>query len=279
MKRSKLKIVLFAVGFLLSLTVFLYPTISDAWNRHLVSGLESNYHETLEQIDESGVEAMWKDAEEYNRHLKDTQTLEKLGLFYEELLNPTKDGVMGYLEIPKIRVNLPIRHGLSEGTLVNAVGHMEGTHLPVGGEGTRCVLAGHTGLANARLLSNLDQLRLGDIFQLKILNKTLYYHVAELLVVLPEDVQYIRPVPGEELVTLITCTPYGVNTHRLLVTGIRMEEEEVQRAESLVGNDASMVDPRLIVPLVAVILLVLSGLLRFLYLFYLKQRGKNNEKN
>lgn len=277
-KKSKLKIAFFAVGFIISLVVFLYPTISNAWNQYLVSGLVKNFDHTLEEIDNSKLEELWQEAELYNKNLHNQDKLKELGLEYENMLNPLNDGIMGYLNIPKIRVTLPIRHGLSEGTLANAVGHMESTHLPVGGEGTRCVLAGHTGLANARLLSNLDQLREGDVFQLQILNRTLYYQVVELLVVLPEQIEYIHPVPGEELVTLITCTPYGINTHRLLVTGRRMEEDDVARAESLFGNDASVVDPLLLVPTVVIFLLVLINLIRWAYHFYLKQRGKNNEK-
>lgn len=278
MARSKLKIALFAAGFVVSLAVFLYPTISNAWNQHLVAGLVSNYDESMGQFDSSNLDEIWEKAELYNEHLNNAPKLEKLGLVYEEMLDPLGDGIMGYLDIPKIRVTLPIRHGLSEGVLVNAVGHMESTALPIGGEGTRCVLAGHTGLASARLLSNLDQLRAGDIFQLKIMNRTLYYQVAETLIVLPEEVEYIRPLPGEDLVTLITCTPYGINSHRLLVTGRRMEEDEVGRAEFLAGNDASIIDPMLLVPTVVIAVCILGGVIRWIFLFFLKRRGKNNEK-
>lgn len=230
------------------------------------------------QFDNSNLDEMWEKAELYNEHLNNAPKLGELGLVYEEMLDPLGDGVMGYLDIPKIRVTLPIRHGLSEGTLVNAVGHMETSHLPVGGVGTRCVLAGHTGLASARLLSNLDQLRVGDIFQLKIMNRTLYYQVAETLIVLPDEVEYVRPVPEKDLVTLITCTPYGINSHRLLVTGQRVEEDEVERAELLAGNDASIIDPLLLVPALVFVLSLLGALVRWLLHFILKRRGKNNEK-
>lgn len=278
--RSRLKITLLIVGVLLSLLIMLYPTISNAYNKHLTLGDAEAYEKMIdEQLSEEEVTQTWLDAVTYNQHLVEPEVLESMGLEYEKMLNPSGNGVMGYLNIPKIRVTLPIRHTYEDGVLQNSVGHVETTALPVGGKGTRCVLAGHTGLASAKLLSNLDQLKLGDTFNLQILDQTLYYRVAEIAVVLPHEVDHIRTIEGEDLVTIITCTPYGVNSHRLLVTGRRIDESEGLAADGrlLVSADGDIISPLSYAPTAFAIVLVAFGFGYVLYMLIVPKRRRNEE--
>lgn len=214
------------IAFLAGLGLLLYPTVSSAWNRRRSAKTVAAYTELAAAIDPAVYEKMLADAEDYNRSLPLEPEYVLTGTRlaqYQQLLDADGTGMMGYIDIPRIGVSLPIYHGTEEAVLQAAVGHLEWTSLPVGGSGTHCVLSGHRGLPNATLFTDLDQLEPGDTFTLHVLSRALTYTVREILVVEPEDTQALNIVPGEDLCTLMTCTPYGVNTHRLLVRGTRKE--------------------------------------------------------
>ena len=185
------------------------------------------------------------------------------------MLDISDNGIMGYIEIPSIKCSLPIYHGVDEAVLQIAVGHIEWTSLPVGGESTHCVLSGHRGLPSAKLFTNLDQLVVGDIFIMRVLDETLTYEVDQIRIVEPQDVEALKIVPGEDLCTLVTCTPYGVNTHRLLVRGHRVENQ-TDAAMIYVTADAMQIEPVLVAPIVATPMLLL--LLVWLMIRYRKKR-------
>lgn len=214
------------IAFLAGLGLLLYPTVSSAWNRRRSAKTVAAYTELAAAIDPAVYEKMLAEAEDYNRSLPLEPEYVLTGTRlaqYQQLLDADGTGMMGYIDIPRIGVSLPIYHGTGEAVLQAAVGHLEWTSLPVGGSGTHCVLSGHRGLPNATLFTDLDQLEPGDTFTLHVLSRALTYTVREILVVEPEDTQALNIVPGEDLCTLMTCTPYGVNTHRLLVRGTRKE--------------------------------------------------------
>ena len=214
------------IAFLAGLGLLLYPTVSSAWNRRRSAKTVAAYTELAAAIDPAVYEKMLADAEDYNRSLPLEPEYVLTGTRlaqYQQLLDADGTGMMGYIDIPRIGVSLPIYHGTNEAVLQAAVGHLEWTSLPVGGSGTHCVLSGHRGLPNATLFTDLDQLEPGDTFTLHVLSRALTYTVREILVVEPEDTQALNIVPGEDLCTLMTCTPYGINTHRLLVRGTRTE--------------------------------------------------------
>ena len=225
MKRNRIAAVAI-IAFLAGLGLLLYPTVSSAWNRRRSAKTVAAYTELAAAIDPAVYEKMLADAEDYNRSLPLEPEYVLTGTRlaqYQQLLDADGTGMMGYIDIPRIGVSLPIYHGTDEAVLQAAVGHLEWTSLPVGGSGTHCVLSGHRGLPNATLFTDLDQLEPGDTFTLHVLSRALTYTVREILVVEPEDTQALNIVPGEDLCTLMTCTPYGVNTHRLLVRGTRTE--------------------------------------------------------
>ena len=214
------------IAFLAGLGLLLYPTVSSAWNRRRSAKTVAAYTELAAAIDPAVYEKMLADAEDYNRSLPLEPEYVLTGTRlaqYQQLLDADGTGMMGYIDIPRIGVSLPIYHGTDEAVLQAAVGHLEWTSLPVGGSGTHCVLSGHRGLPNATLFTDLDQMEPGDTFTLHVLSRALTYTVREILVVEPEDTQALNIVPGEDLCTLMTCTPYGINTHRLLVRGTRTE--------------------------------------------------------
>ena len=212
-------VLILGIGFLL------YPTVSDYWNSFHQSRAIAGYVESVTKIDNSEFEALWKDADLYNESLlsKDNRYIlsEEETEQYNNLLNITDTGIMAYVEIPKIRVSLPIYHGTDEAVLQVAIGHIPGSSLPVGGESTHCVISGHRGLPSARLFTDIDQLDKGDIFTIQTLGETLTYEVDQIRTVLPTELEDIEIEEGKDYVTLVTCTPYGVNSHRLLVRGHR----------------------------------------------------------
>lgn len=205
-----------------------YPTVSNWWNEMHTSKAMRDYDVVLDELDEVDIEALRKSAHEYNVRLSsrpdpfaknDGTTRE-----YYDTLDVTGTGIMAYLTIPKLDVKLPVYHGVDDSVLQTAVGHMEGSSLPVGGENTHCLLSGHRGLPSAKLFTRLDEMAIGDIFYLNTLDELLVYRVCEINTVLPTDTELLEMVPGKDLVTLITCTPYGRNTHRLLVRGERVDD-------------------------------------------------------
>ena len=221
--------------FLLALGLTLYPLISNQYNQQHQSQIHTAYQEQVEQMEDADILIARTMAVAYNEALKpgvqDRDAYSRNALLaaaqdYDNQLDITGSGIMGYVDIPKISVTLPIYHGTDEGVLQIAVGHIEGSSLPVGGLNTHCVLSGHRGLPSAKLFSNLDKLEEGDIFMIRTLDQTLTYEVDQIRIVLPEEIDDLKIVEGEDLCTLVTCTPYGINTHRLLVRGHRVANQE-----------------------------------------------------
>ena len=246
---------------LAGLSLLLYPSFSDYWNSFHQTRAIASYAEEVANLDDDKYEQLWNDARDYNTSLltRDNAYLlsEEQRQEYESLLDISGLGIMGYIEIPSINVSLPIYHGTEESVLQIAVGHLDWTSLPVGGESTHCVLSGHRGLPSAKLFTNLDKLAEGDVFLIRVLDEVLTYSVDQILIVEPQETQDLQIVPGKDYCTLVTCTPYGINSHRLLVRGHRVEtvEEEI---EIRITADAVQVEPLLVAPMVAIpILLVL----------------------
>ena len=228
--------------FLAALCLTLYPLISNYVNQKYASQIHIAYQEVMEQADDSELLKTKELADAYNRTLVPGATeaysqegLQAASANYDSQLNLAGNGIMGYVEIPKISVNLPIYHGTENDSLEQGIGHLLGSSLPVGGENTHAILSGHSGMASQKMFTDLEQLIIGDVFYLHILNETLAYQVVEINTVLPYDTSLLGIAPGEDLCTLVTCTPYGVNTHRLLVRGSRIPYEE---AELLVEETA-----------------------------------------
>ena len=223
--------------FLVALCLTLYPLISNYVNQKYASQIHTAYQEVMEQIDDSELREAKEQAEIYNHSLipgastQDTYSQEGLqaaSANYDSQLNLAGNGIMGYVEIPKISVNLPIYHGTENDSLERGIGHLLGSSLPVGGESTHSILSGHSGMASQKMFTDLEQLAAGDVFYLHVLNETLAYQVVEINTVLPYDTSLLGIAPGEDLCTLVTCTPYGVNTHRLLVRGSRIPYAEAE---------------------------------------------------
>ena len=221
------------MAFLLALGLTLYPVISNYVNQKYASQIYTAYQEVMEQVDDSGLLKAKELANEYNRALvpgaTDAYSQDSLlaaAADYDSQLNLAGNGIMGYVEIPKISVNLPIYHGTENDSLERGIGHLLGSSLPIGGESTYTILSGHSGMASQKMFTDLEQLIIGDVFYLHVLDETLAYQVVEINTVLPYDTSLLGIAPGEDLCTLVTCTPYGVNTHRLLVCGSRIPYEE-----------------------------------------------------
>ena len=254
--------VMTAAVFLMGLCLFAYPFFSDVVYDHIQARSISSYTAAVGQYGEEEYERMLEEARQFNDELKTQPFSMELGPDreprYESVLDPVGNGVMGYIVIPCIRVSLPVYHGLSDGALGAGAGHVPGSSLPVGGSGTHCLIAGHTGLSSSQLFTGLDRMKEGDVFTVTVLNRNLHYRVFDVRVVLPEETRSLRPVEGEDLCTLITCTPYGVNSHRLLVTGRRFEPEN---AEEELQNDVPDMARIIAAFAVALLLLLLFGTL------------------
>ena len=257
-KSSFVTVILIAVFFIGAL-LLLYPTISDFWNSFHQSRAIASYAEQVADLDENAYDRLWEDARIYNKTLGDRMNrfvmAEEQKKAYAALLNIADNGVMGYIEIPKVRCNLPIYHGTDEAVLQVAIGHVPGSSLPVGGESTHCVLSGHRGLPSAKLFTNLDELETGDVFMLRVLDETLTYEVDQIRTVLPNELGDLAIVEGEDYCTLVTCTPYGINSHRLLVRGHRVENH-AGASTIRVTADAMQIEPLQVAPLVAAPILV-----------------------
>lgn len=257
-KKNRSTIVLVLI-FIVGLSLLLYPSLSDYWNSFHQSRAIATYAEAVADLDDADYEKMWQEAEEYNEQLKNktnrwTMTEEEEEE-YNRILDIGGTGVMGYIEIPEIKVSLPIYHGTDEGVLQIAVGHIPGSSLPIGGMGTHSVVSGHRGLPSAKLFTNLDELKEGDIFMIRVLDETLTYEVDQIRIVEPDDLTSLEIDPEQDLCTLVTCTPYGVNTHRLLVRGHRIEN--LNDDSIRVTADAMQVDEMLVATAVAVPVLVI----------------------
>ena len=264
-KKSNFITIFLFLMLLAGLSLLLYPSISDYWNSFHQTRAIATYAENVAKLDNNQYDQLWEDARAYNEALRFRSNpyylSEEQKAQYESLLDVSGLGVMGYIEIPEIDVSLPIYHGTEESVLQVAVGHLDWTSLPVGGESTHCVLSGHRGLPSAKLFTNLDKLREGDTFLLRILDEVLTYEVDQILIVEPQETAALRVVEGKDYCTLVTCTPYGINTHRLLVRGHRVDNAE-QAKTIRVTADAVQIEPLLVAPIVAIpMLLILLVLL------------------
>lgn len=271
--KKNLSSIILVLIFIIGLSLLLYPSFSDYWNSFHQSRAIASYAQTVTTIDDDQYEKMWAQAQEYNTTLAKKQNRwvlsEEEYEEYEGLLNIGGTGIIGYIEIPTIKVSLPIYHGVDEAVLQIAVGHIEGSSLPVGGEGTHCVISGHRGLPSAKLFTNLDEMEEGDHFMMRVLDETLTYEVDQIRIVEPEDLSALEIEEGKDLCTLVTCTPYGINSHRLLVRGHRVENME--SANSIrVTADAMQIDPVMVAPVIAVPILLI--LLIWLLVHYRKRR-------
>lgn len=266
MKNKMTTFLLFLV-FMVGLSLLLYPTVSDYWNSFTQSRAIASYAEEVAAMDSEQYDSLWNDAVEYNSTLVDRNNAyllsDEQAEAYDELLNLSGNGIMGYVEIPSIGCSLPIYHGTAESVLQIAVGHIEWTSLPVGGESTHTVISGHRGLPSAKLFTDLDDLVEGDIFMLRVLDEILTYEVDKISIVDPDDTQNLLISPGMDYCTLVTCTPYGINTHRLLVRGHRIENLEESRSIRITA-DAIQIDPMIVAPIALVPILFIFMLILLL---------------
>ena len=259
-KKGNFLNILLVLVFLVGLSLLLYPSVSDYWNSFHQTRAIATYSEEVANLENEQYDELWAAAQQYNRSLTERGNAyvlsEEQKEAYEELLDVSGLGVMGYIEIPEIDVSLPVYHGTEESVLQIAVGHLEWSSLPVGGESTHCVLSGHRGLPSAKLFTNLDKLTEGDIFLLRVLDEVLTYEVDQTLIVEPQETGALRIEEGKDYCTLVTCTPYGINTHRLLVRGHRIENQ-ANAASIRVTADAMQIEPVIVAPIVAAPILLL----------------------
>ena len=275
--KKHISTIIFIVVLIAGLSLLLYPTVSDWWNSLHQSRAVAEYAEYVGNIKNELYQQILDNAYDYNDKLtkksgnRFIMTEEELET-YTNMLDITGTGLIGYLNIPVLQTTLPIYHGTSDSVLSAGIGHLEGSSLPVGGKSTHCVLSGHRGLPSTKLLTNLDKLVVGDLFILHILDETLTYEVDQIRIVEPQDVGELAIIDGMDYCTLVTCTPYGINTHRLLVRGHRVANTE-DASEVRITSDAIQIEPIAVMPFVAApILLVLFIIL------LLKTRKKKPEK-
>ena len=261
MKKNKIGILLVLMLFI-GVCGLLYPSVSQYWNSKTQTKAVENYREILDSLQPEDYDAFFEEAENYNAKLNElnfplTDFHRLKG--YNDILDVSGTGIMGYVSIPKLGVELPLYHGISAEVLNVACGHLEGTSLPVGGANTHCVLSAHRGLPHAKLFTELDKMEVGDTFTITVLNRTVTYQVDQIKVVLPNETSDVQIVEGEDLCTLLTCTPYGINSHRLLVRGTRIENaapvlhvtSNAYRIDSLVAT------PVVAAPILLILLIVL----------------------
>lgn len=264
--KKHLSTIILCLLFIAGVSLLLYPTVSDHWNSLHQSRAIADYTRTVADIDDARYKEMLEEADAYNRGLPGKENRWILSQEEEEIYRKTLDvsgtGIMGYIDIPKISCSLPVYHGTDESALQIAVGHIPGSSLPVGGAGTHVVLSGHRGLPSAKLFTNLDKLVEKDTFMLQVLDETLTYEVDQIRIVEPHEMQGLVIEPGKDQCTLVTCTPYGINTHRLLVRGRRIANQTAS-ATLRVSAEAIQVEPVITASVLAVVILflILSGML------------------
>lgn len=281
--------------FLIGAGILFYPTVSDLWNNYRNQQLISEYTEVVETMESEDFSEIWAEAREYNAQHTVNTILDAfdeeegdyvLSHPYDQVLNPTGNEIMGYLEIPKINVKLAIYHGIGTEALENGCGHIEGTSLPIGGVGTHSVLSAHRGLPSAKLFTDLDQLEIGDLFYITVLDEKLAYKVDQILTVLPEETDDLAIEEDKDLVTLVTCTPYGVNSHRLLVRGERTEyvpEEDTSAPSMILRNPlegTNRSERLLVIGLMAfIIFLILFGIILKIHDWRKRRKQRKREKS
>lgn len=251
--RKHKTVIFLTIGFLVGVCVLLYPALSDFWNSKTQSRAITNYESVLENLKPEDYAAMFEKAHAYNQALYETDfpllDYSQVTGYYDTLRLEDNE-MIGYLKIDRIGVELPVYHGTSAEVLNNGVGHLEGSSLPVGGENTHCVMSAHRGLPSAKLFTDLDRLEKGDTFQIIVLNQVLTYQVDFITVIEPTDISHLNIIEGGDYCTLFTCTPYGINTHRLLVRGVRIETIK-EKPIIYVSNEAFRIEPLLVTPAVA----------------------------
>ena len=266
--------ILLVLIFFIGLSVLLYPTISDYWNSKVQSRAIVDYEAMLQSMTPEDYSDVFAAADSYNQQMR--QVSFPLMYYdqvpgYDDILNVTGNGIIGYVTIDKIRVGLPIYHGTSEAVMNVAAGHVQGSSLPVGGESTHAVLSAHRGLPSARLFTDLDKLEVGDVFTITVLDRLLTYQIDQILIVKPNEVEELYVKEGEDHCTLVTCTPYGINTHRMLVRGTRVDTPE-QKKNIYVTTDAYRIDSLILTPIVA------APMLLVLLVVLLVRHPKKKEK-
>ena len=253
MRGRKIMLIL-TLGFLIGISLLLYPAFSDYWNSKTQTRAIVNYESVLEYMEPEDYSAIFQQAHDYNKQLFESEINpllypERFPGYYD-MLKVTDYGMIGYLKIDRIGVELPVYHGTSAEVLSYGVGHLEGSSLPIGGESTHSVMSAHRGLPSAKLFTDLDRVELGDTFQITILDQILTYQVDQIKIIYPNEIEDLQIVEGKDYCTLFTCTPYGINTHRLLVRGIRIETI-VEKPVIYVSNEAFRIEPLLVTPAVA----------------------------
>ena len=284
-RKNTIIIICFILVILLGAGAAAYPLIASINNEHTQSLVQTEYEEKLQQLDTSEIDAALAAAREYNKTISTVQIedVDKIKADlppYEDLLNLANNGIMGYIEIPTINIDLPIYHGTTGAAMEKGAGHMEGTSLPVGGIGTHAVISAHSGMASAKLFTDLDKLKLGDMFFITVCNQKLAYEVDNIAVVEPTDIDLIRIDTQQDYVTLLTCTPYGVNTHRLLVRGHRvdMAEEAIAEVEEKAEPAASTWIEKYEQGILIGVAIFLGLLLIALLVYFIKRRKDKKEK-
>ena len=267
--------ILLVAIFFVGLSVLLYPTISDFQNEKRQSKAIVDYDKLIENLTPEDYSAYFEKAEAYNQKIRNMNfpflNHSSIAEEYYDTLDVNGDGMMGHITIEKIKVQLPIYHGTSDAVLNTAVGHVEGSSIPLGGESTHTVLSAHRGLPSAKLFTNLDKMEIGDVFSIRILDKTITYQIDQILIVLPEEMDPLNLEMGKDYCTLVTCTPYGINTHRMLVRGVRIENIESDKEVNVI-TEAYQVDPLIVTPAVA------APILGILLIVLLVKSGKNSRK-
>ena len=274
MRKHLSTIILFFILFL-GIGILAYPTFSDYWNSLHQSRAIASYTEAVANVSKEDYSKDWDAAAAYNadvakddnRWMPEEESTQR----YTSLLNITGSGIMGYIEIPDIKVSLPIYHGTDDAVLQIAIGHIEGSSLPTGGAGTHCVVSGHRGLPSAKLFTDLDKMELGDIFIIRVLDEIMTYEVDQVLIVEPYDLSALSIDPEQDYVTLVTCTPYGINTHRMLVRGHRIENVKESVAIRVVA-DAEQISTQLVAIIMAAPLLLL------LFIGMMIRTGRQNRR-
>lgn len=255
--------------------LILYPFVSDYWNTFRQSRAISTYNKTVAALSDEDYEKFLADAKEYNRALASNNATyfkqKSMADRYGDLLNLSGNGIMAYIDIPKINCSLPIYHTTNEAVLQVAVGHLDWSSLPTGGKSTHCVVSGHTGLPSANLFTDIDKLEIGDTFTISVLNEVLTYQVDQKIIVDPDDTEELQIVKGEDYCSLVTCYPYAVNTHRLIVRGKRIESMDVSDAR--IVSDAEIIDPIIIFPVVMIPMLGIY----LIFILFGNKKSRNKE--
>ena len=278
--RKHISTIILCITFITGLSLLLYPTVSNYWNARHQTQAVVDYTERIEKMDDSDKLYEIGRAVDYNSLLVDNGRRFSPGKeekeFYNSVLSVDDNGMMGYITIPELCLKLAIYHGVDESILQVGIGHIEGSSLPVGGESTHCVLSGHRGLPSAKLFTDIDKLELGDVFMLHVYDEVLTYEVDQILIVEPEDYSALAIEEGKDYCTLITCTPYGINTHRLLVRGHRIENKIIDGTR--VTSDAIKVNKYLVIACVSLLLLFIYYLLVLIIRLYKKKRYDDYER-